>query len=199
MIPVIMPGNAEGNTTNQVVSHFVAPTPKEASLQDFGTPFSASSVAVTMNGRDRQVIVKAPAKILACPTRVTNKATPNSPKMMDGIPAKLLRAYRIKCVIPFTGAYSDKYIAAPTPNGITNNKVMKIKYTVPTMGANNPPFVVGPKIKDRLNEFQPCMMTYIIKKKRAAKTTKVMKDKTTHAMDWDVFGFIMNGPLFYPM
>ena len=61
--PVEIPGNAAGITTLEIVSHFVAPRARDASLKLFGTAKSASHVAVIITGKHMIPKVKDPDNI----------------------------------------------------------------------------------------------------------------------------------------
>ncbi len=107
--PVIIPGIAAGTTTRVTVCHLVAPSAKLDSLKDSGTDLMASSEARIIVGRIMKVTVSVPeSKPTPISKYITKSIKPNSPKMIDGIPAnvsvpnlrislkRLCRAYSVK-------------------------------------------------------------------------------------------------------
>ena len=95
ILPVIIPGIAEGNTWSLVTCHLVQPTPYADSLRDLGTLLSASWPANTMIGIAITPIVKPatrtegprPQPIPPCLTKIAN---PNIPKTIEGTPARFV-------------------------------------------------------------------------------------------------------------
>lgn len=78
--PVNIPPQAAGNTIRFVVCHFVAPMPKEASLNEFGTALIASLVATIIIGIIKSANVKPPARILfPKPAALTKICKPRIP------------------------------------------------------------------------------------------------------------------------
>ncbi len=71
--PVKMPGIAAGRTTFNIVCHFVAPIPNEASLKSRGTARMASWAATMMTGRTSRLIVKPAANMDRSKARARTK------------------------------------------------------------------------------------------------------------------------------
>src|SRR5690554_464058 len=89
--PVIILGNAIGNTTFRMVCNLVAPKAKLAFLMVLGIAFKASSVVRITKGKINNPKVNEPAIIESPKSKVlTNKAMPNNPNTIEGILAKLL-------------------------------------------------------------------------------------------------------------
>src|SRR5690606_9524678 len=62
--------------------------------------------------------------------------------MIDGTPERLRIEARIVRVNQLSSAYSLRYIAQHTPNGIANNAVRIVNMTVPIIGVKIPPLVI---------------------------------------------------------
>ncbi|MNI41657.1 hypothetical protein D3C73_959150 [compost metagenome] len=60
---------------------------------------------------------------------------------MAGTPARLFTAMRITRVRVFCLAYSRRYTAASTPNGVTIIAMIRVIITVPKMAGKIPPSV----------------------------------------------------------
>ena len=85
MVPVMIPGKAEGKTWSRTTCHRVAPRANAAWRRDWGTARSASCVVMTMIGRISRLSVKTPAKSVGpsarplMPKARTNRARPRMP------------------------------------------------------------------------------------------------------------------------
>ena len=78
--PVNIPPDAAGSTWYNVVCHFVAPKPYDATRIDAGTALRASLVATIIIGRINNAKVKLPAKTLLPKLQyLTNISRPNNP------------------------------------------------------------------------------------------------------------------------
>jgi hypothetical protein len=132
--PVMIPGKDCGMTIFRMVCQRVAPTEMLTTLNSCGTALKASSAVLMITGSVIIDRVKDPARILVPNLRkITNIPNPNSPYTTDGIPAKFIIAIRIALVQRLSGAYSDRYIAAPIPNGTEKMAVPIVSKTVPTI------------------------------------------------------------------
>ncbi len=93
-----------------------------------------------MVGRIITARVKPPESIdqpkLRC---ITKKINPNSPKMMEGIPARQSVPKRIIRLIWLSLVYSVRKIAVPTPNGVANAIATTVSIAVPIIVENMPP------------------------------------------------------------
>lgn len=90
MIPVKMPGSAEGRTWARTTCQRVAPSAKAANRKEFGTDRIASFAAIIITGSMSKDMVKAPAMTLRPrPKNRTKMASPRIPKTMEGTPARL--------------------------------------------------------------------------------------------------------------
>ncbi len=110
MVPVSMPGMANGSTCWKTACTLEAPTPRAASRIDGGTALRAARAAMMMVGRVIRVSTQA-AVIGAdrgMPIRLMNMARPSRPKTMDGTAAKLLMLTSIRSVQRFFGANSSR-------------------------------------------------------------------------------------------
>ena len=89
--------------------YLVAPTAKDASLKDWGTAFTASSVVLTIVGNTMAAKASCPASNDIPKFKYkTRKANPNNPKTIEGVPFRLSMPARINLVIFPSLAYSDK-------------------------------------------------------------------------------------------
>ena len=107
-----------------IVCHFPASSPIAASLYGGGTALMASSEDLIMVGRIKRASVKEPARTLLdseTPMVLRKNARPNRPNTILGTPAKVLIQIRIRLIIFPSRAYSQRYIAAMTPNGRANS------------------------------------------------------------------------------
>ena len=77
------------------------------------------------------------------PMKYTKKPRPNTPYTMDGTPARLFTAMRMIRVSAPCLAYSRKYTAATTPNGVTMIDISSTISTVPKIAGNTPPSVLA--------------------------------------------------------
>ena len=68
----------------------------------------------------------------------TNTPSPSSPYTTDGTPARLDMLTSMICVSRFFGAYSSRYMAAPTPIGTVKMAVNAIVIRVPMTAAFTP-------------------------------------------------------------
>jgi hypothetical protein len=70
---------------------------------------------------------------------MTKKTKPNSPKMMEGIPAKQSVPNRMIKLIRLSRVYSLSKIAVPTPRGAPKKIATPVKAMVPMMVEKMPP------------------------------------------------------------
>ena len=121
-----MPGAAAGRTTRRIVWNLVAPVASEASRIERGTAASASSEATMTTGTvsrpsvsDAQRMPPVPkvgvgrrsaknAWSIEPPTKYTKNPRPNTPKTIDGTPARLLTAMRTRRTSTPCRAYSRR-------------------------------------------------------------------------------------------
>ncbi len=93
-----------------------------------------------MSGKTSSASVHAPASRQRpnC-SKVTNKASPNSPYTTEGTPARLTIAKRISLTSLPARAYSLRYTAAATPTGTEIRAVSVTRAVVPTIAGSRPP------------------------------------------------------------
>src|SRR5438093_8614695 len=111
--PVMIPGMAWGRTILKIVSSFEAPKARLASRRPWGMARRDSSVATITTGRVITASVKEAHRIEGWlqfdpdegqsrsrfrPTKLMKKPTPKRPNTIDGTPARLLTAPRMKRV-----------------------------------------------------------------------------------------------------
>ena len=126
--PVRIPGSAAGRTTLVIVSHFVAPRAREASLKWVGIASNDSLVEVIITGRHMIPNVREPDIIeTPNPRNITKRAIPKSPYIILGIPARLIIVRFIILVRRLSFAYSTRYIPVNIPNGTDTTIVPIVK------------------------------------------------------------------------
>ncbi len=69
---------------------------------------------------------------------------PNSPKMMDGIPARQSAPKRMTRVRRFSQVYSVKKMAVPTPSGTATIRAIAVRASVPMIVEKIPPVLPIP-------------------------------------------------------
>ena len=85
----------------------MAPSAREPARKPIGTAFSASSLAVMTTGRTMNASVNQPARSDTFhPKKMTNMPNPKSPKTIEGTPARLRMARRMKRMNFPSRAYS---------------------------------------------------------------------------------------------
>src|SRR5205823_3835180 len=99
-----------------MVCHLVAPRASEPSRKPLGTARSDSSLAVMMAGRIIRPRVNQPARSDTFQwKKITNKPKPNSPKTIEGTPARLRMAMRRRRIERVFWLYSLRQMAPQTP------------------------------------------------------------------------------------
>src|SRR6185295_5169406 len=159
--PVRMPGSAEGITTLSIVSNFVAPRANDPSRNSRGTADNPSSVATMTTGTVSNANVRDAHRMPPVPnvgvgSRSGKKSVssvppmaymknpnPNTPKTIEGTPARLLTAILTRRTKAPCLAYSRRYSAASTPKGTTARLMTMTIMTVPKMAGNIPPSVLA--------------------------------------------------------
>ena len=101
-----------------ITCHWSAPSANAPSLYSFGTARMASREArITMGSTSRESVIAPARTTLPSDISCTNSAHPSSPYTMDGTPARLEMLISMSPVNQLRGAYSSRYMAAPTPIG----------------------------------------------------------------------------------
>ena len=110
IVPVNMPGSANGRTWCDTICILEAPTPSAASRMEGGTDFNADRLAMIMTGRVIRVNTSPPTTGAdrGNPKKLRNTARPSNPKTMEGTAARLLMLTSIKSVQRFLGANSSR-------------------------------------------------------------------------------------------
>ncbi len=111
--------------------HFGAPSPSAPSRYPSGTVRSARCVFRTMRGSTIRANVAAPlSREYPIPSTSTKSTMPKSPKITEGIPARVSVANSTDRTNMPVSAYSFRYTAAPTPTGTATAKVSTMTYSV---------------------------------------------------------------------
>lgn len=138
--PVAIPGIAAGSTTFVIVCHLVAPNPRLPSLYELGIEDIVTSATWNMVGIAMIANTSPPESIDHPSCRNTTKNdNPKRPYMIDGIDASVSAPNRTAFTIGPSFAYSAKYIAAPTPNGVAMSPAINVTYKLEIIIGNIPP------------------------------------------------------------
>ena len=113
IVPVKIPGIAEGSKCWNTTCISDAPIARAASLIEGGTDWSDDLVAIIIVGRVIKDNTRPPTKgtDLGIPKKFIKTAKPNKPKIIDGTAARLFILTSIKSVIRFFIAKFSKYMA----------------------------------------------------------------------------------------
>ncbi len=102
----------------RIIYIFVAPSPSAPCRYPSGTASRAVLVFPTTSGSTISAHVNAPlAREYPSPRTLPKNTIPKSPKITEGIPARISMANQIMRTPLVCPAYSFRYRAAPTPRG----------------------------------------------------------------------------------
>jgi hypothetical protein len=148
MIDATIPELAAGITTLYVVSHFVAPSAREAWRYFVGTAFIASSEIEIIVGRLINASIIDPANAVSPIGRLNNlfiagttSCKPMKPITTEGMVASI-SIMGFKVSLTAFGASSPIYIADPIPRGRAMTIAPTVTRMEPVKSGNNPNFSV---------------------------------------------------------
>src|SRR5450756_34418 len=146
MTDAAMPEIAAGNTTRRVVRILLAPSAKEPWRRAIGTALIASSDSEATVGMIMIPSAMPAASTLNVPTWMPSrpfstsgamKVNAKKPYTTDGTPARSSSTGLSTLRTP-VGAYSDRYTAAPSPNGIARSRAITVVQAVPVTRGSTP-------------------------------------------------------------